>query len=62
MDRKPNVKRSGERLCRLAYELESLAARLREAGYEREANGVRAMSSEAGNIGRDLNRKLTGRA
>jgi len=55
---KPNVKRSGERLCRLAYELEALAARLREAGYESEANGVRAMSSQAGNIGRELDRKV----
>lgn len=56
--KKPNVKRSGERLIRLAYELERLSARLREAGHESEANGVRAMASSAGNIGRELDRKV----
>lgn len=55
---KPNVKRSGERLLRLAYELEALAARLREAGYELEANGVHALSRSSGNIGRGLNSKV----
>jgi hypothetical protein len=52
--RKPNIKRSGERLIRLAYELEALAARLRGAGEESAANGVRHISSQLGNIGRDL--------
>ena len=30
----------------------------REAGYESEANGVRAASSNLGNIGRELDRKV----
>jgi hypothetical protein len=57
MAKKPNVKRSGERLIRLAYELERLSVRLRLAGHESEANSVRAMASTAGNVGRELNRK-----
>lgn len=58
--KKPRVARSGERLCRLAYDLESLASRLRAAGYDSEAEGVRSLSSRAGNIGRALERKLAG--
>lgn len=58
MANKPNVKRSGERLIRLAYELEALASRLMAAGYESEANGVRYLSSQAGSIGRTLDRKV----
>jgi hypothetical protein len=55
---KPNVKRSGERLIRLAYDLEALAARLRLAGYESEANGVHHIARQSGNIGRELDRKV----
>ena len=57
MSRKPNIKRSGERLIRLAYELESLAARVREAGEDNAARGIHACSSELGNIGRQLDDK-----
>jgi hypothetical protein len=53
---KPNVKRSGERLCRLAYELEALAARLADAGYSFHANSVKDMARTAGSVGRDLDR------
>jgi len=56
--RKPNVKRTGERLCRLAYDLGDLAARLREAGFDSEANGVAELSSRSGKIGRALNEKM----
>lgn len=56
--RKPNVKRTGERLCRLAYDLGDIAARLREAGFDSEAGGVLELSSRAGKIGRTLNEKL----
>lgn len=56
--RKPNVKKSGERLIRLAYELESLASRLRAAGYESEGNGIRAVSSQIGAVGRTLDEKV----
>jgi hypothetical protein len=55
--RKPNVKRSGERLIRLAYELEFLAARLREGGHESEANVVKYLASQSGKIGRELESK-----
>ena len=51
---KPNISRTGERLIRLAYNLEAIATRLREAGEENAANGVRANASQLGNIGRDL--------
>jgi len=54
--RKPNIGRSGERLKRLAYELEALAERLRGAGKESAANGVRSLSRQAGEIGRALER------
>ena len=47
---KPNISRTGERLIRIAYNLEAIAARLREAGEENAANGVRANASQLGNI------------
>ena len=43
---------------RLAFELEHLARNLRAAGYDSEANGVAAIASQAGDIGRGLNEKL----
>lgn len=55
--RKPNITRTGERLRRLAYDLEHIASRLREAGEDSAANGVSHMASEAGNIGRDLDNR-----
>jgi len=60
VSRKPNVKRSGERLRRLAYEMEALAGRLTIAGYDAEARGVRDVSSRLGNIGRELDHKMHG--
>ena len=54
MTTKPNISRTGERLIRLAYDLEDVAARLREAGLADEANGVRACSSQLGSIGRTI--------
>lgn len=46
--------RKGEKLRRLAYELEVDANALRHYGAESASNGVRAMASSAGNIGRTL--------
>lgn len=53
--RKRALERKGEKLKRLAYELESDAAALRHiGGAESYANGVADMASRAGNIGRAL--------
>lgn len=56
--RAPNVKRSGERLVRLAYDLEELTSRLRAAGYDSEADGVRSLSSQAGKLGRLIDERV----
>lgn len=56
--RKPNIKRTPERLIRLAYDLEEVAARLREAGYPSHAATVRDISSLAGKVGRSLDEAL----
>ena len=53
-----HVSRIGDRLIRLAYEIENVAARLRAAGEGDAARGVLAISSELGNIGRDLDDRL----
>lgn len=55
--RKPNINRTGERLMRLAYDLEYISTRLRAANEESAANGVKEISSQLGNIGRDLDRR-----
>lgn len=52
--RKRALERKGEKLRRLAYELEHDAAALRYAGADSHANGVAGMASTAGNIGRAL--------
>ena len=54
MKRKPNISRTGDRLGRLAYDLEEIAARLREAGQILEADTVKEASSLVGNAGRLL--------
>ena len=48
--------RKGEKLVRLAYDLEQDAAAVRymKAGCDSEANGIAALASEAGKIGRSL--------
>lgn len=52
--RKVNVSRTGERLIRIAYDLEDIAARLREAGYDRAAESAKAASRECGAAGREV--------
>lgn len=51
-------RRLGEKLVRLAYELEHDAARLREGapdqGARNFAEGIKGLSSTAGNLGRRL--------
>jgi len=42
----PITQRTGNRLIRLAFELEQLAGRLREAGMGNEARGLIAASNE----------------
>lgn len=54
--RKPNLKRTGERLIRL----EAMAARIRAGGDSSNASAVQALSSQAGNIGRAMDRKYNG--
>lgn len=56
----PVTVRTARRIIGLAYDMEALAARLREAGHESEASGVQDASSRMGNIGRGLERKLEG--
>jgi len=58
--KKPNISRSGERLIRLAYELEALAGRLRANDETYAADSVQHMARTAGNIGRALERDLKG--
>jgi hypothetical protein len=38
----------------MAYDREYIAVRLREAGHNRAATGVKSCCSQLGNIGRDL--------
>ncbi len=54
----PNITRTGERLIRLAYELEGIAARLAAAGLVNSANSVRAASRECGNAGRAVDKQV----
>jgi hypothetical protein len=58
--RKSITLRTAERLIRAAYEYEHLAARLRSERHEREGNGIAAIASQLGNIGRALADKLKG--
>ena len=46
--------RKGAKYRRLAYELESDAAALRESGFSHEADSVRALASSLGKLGRSL--------
>lgn len=55
--RKPNVSRTGERLIRIAHDLETIAARLREAGFDSEASSVKTASRECEDAGRSVDRK-----
>lgn len=48
------LRRKAEKLIRLAYDLESDAAALRYMGAYSEANGVAAMASDSGKIGRAI--------
>ncbi len=59
---KPNIKRSGERLIRLAYALDELSAKIRAAGREREAESVKAAARECGAAGRSLDRRARGQS
>lgn len=52
------TRRTGERLCRDAYEYEDLAARLRAAGFDKEANGVSEIARQCGRIGNAVLDKL----
>lgn len=52
--RKPNISRTGERLIRLAYDLEAIANRLGEAGKGDEGRGVREAARICGAVGRGL--------
>jgi len=54
--RKPSVgPRQGEKLVRLAYDLEAMAARMRMVeGFEDEAGGVKELSSLTGKVGRSI--------
>ncbi|MDG4856393.1 hypothetical protein [Mesorhizobium sp. WSM4982] len=54
------TKRTAERLIRAAYEYEHLAACLRHEGHESHANGVLAVASQLGKMGRSLMDKLEG--
>ena len=47
-----SMKRTASKLIRMAYDLEATAERLRRSGRDLEANGVKAVSSQLGNIGR----------
>jgi hypothetical protein len=58
MKRKTITARTGERLVRLAFELEELTRRLRDEGFDHEANGLRRVKDECGAVGRDLLDKL----
>lgn len=59
MKRKPTVgARQAEKLIRAAYDFEAMSARLRAAGFDSIASGVRAVSSELGDLGRSLERTL----
>ena len=55
------TRRTAERLCRDAYDYEDLAARLRAAGYDSEANSISEIASRFGRIGRGLMEKLEGK-
>lgn len=48
------LRRLGKRLVRAAYEYEHLSSRMRYDGLDSEANGVNAISSQLGKIGRGL--------
>lgn len=52
------VRRSGERLIRLAYELDLLSARLRTAGLEFEANEVHLLALNSRTTGEHLDRMV----
>jgi hypothetical protein len=56
--RKPRIKRTGERMVRMAYELEAMAARLREAGLDRYAEACHAAAHRLGDAGRSLDREV----
>jgi hypothetical protein len=59
--RKRVTTRTGERLCRAAYEYEALAAVLREEGYDSIAGSLREISSQLGKCGRALLERLEAR-
>jgi hypothetical protein len=56
--RKSVTLRTSERLIRLAYDMEELAARMIAEGHDSEGNGVRSIASHLGKIGRTLENKL----
>lgn len=58
--RRHKLARSGERLVRLAYDLEELASRLRRDGEQGFADGVKALSSRSGDVGRTMISKAEG--
>ncbi len=58
MARHKITKRTPERLIKAAYEYEYLAGSLREEGYESIANGIAAIASKLGDIGRSLDRLI----
>ncbi len=62
MASKPNVKRTGERLIRMAYVLDELSAKIRAAGHGREAESVKAAARECGAAGRSLDRRVRGQS
>lgn len=48
------LERTAERLIRLAYDLEQVAARLNAHGHDRYGYGVKDLASKAGRLGRDI--------
>lgn len=59
--RKPRIDhRTASGLHGMAYDLETIAARLRAAGYQSVSDGVLGTSSTLGNIARTLDTALEG--
>lgn len=54
------TKQTGERLRRLAFELERLADRLREAGMGDEARGLKAAAQECSHAGDSVLNRFSG--
>jgi hypothetical protein len=58
MARQQNVKRTGDRLVRIAYDLEHIAGWLMDAGFGDEAREIRQAASTCGDVGRSIERSV----